>query len=670
MSSDNKTQTVDKTASVRDVPVSVHAAEKFSQERHDALNTFSYAKALGEFIEKCDTPITIGIQGEWGSGKTSLLNMIEVYLKGKEADRKRAKQQSTCTISINTWEHSLLRGPEETLLSIIREIIQEIGDQNGGNDPNMEGMTTKTLRALKAIGKGAFYSAVTMTAGFKVADEIKSTQAEMAGGGDKYEDLDKNLIKELRQNLEQLVQAIHDDETETTRFVVFVDDLDRLEPATAVRILELLKNIFEIPNTIFVLAIDYQVVVKGLRSKFGEPTEENEWEFRAFFDKIIQVPFLMPMASYQLDEYIKQLLTGIQYISGTRDEGKYEQEKAVFTEIVRKTVGTNPRALKRLTNSLSLIKLKEGPALKEFSERYLLFAFICFQIGFPSIFELLLLNSDYTSWTDEGAKRFIRSKGKDPNPPDFESALSGMMHSSDSYFNGAEWHNALFRVVWTLKWQRKRIVEAITVLELITNSILRNNPMDRAEKIEAAIRMAATTSVIPLDGSSKSEVADESDGPESDKQLRNDYWMQFKSHTSSIDIWSGIRDTATAGRLVQRAPDMDGIYWSANVNSSQFIGLQGSGEDVRGFFQYLNGHVARLTNVLQQRQATFSMKYSSAESGDHHLFISPSIVESGVALPKDDAQRAAALAWLSENFEGIRKQVVDQWNNYRSGGPD
>ena len=73
--------------------------------------------------------------------------------------------------------------------------------------------------------------------------------------------------------------------------MVYVDDLDRIDPEDAVSILELLKNIFNIKDCVFVLAIDYQVVVKGLKEKFGEPTPENEWEFRSFFDKIIQLPF-------------------------------------------------------------------------------------------------------------------------------------------------------------------------------------------------------------------------------------------------------------------------------------------------------------------------------------------------------------------------------------------
>ena len=88
----------------------------------------------------------------------------------------------------------------------------------------------------------------------------------------------------------------------------FIDDLDRIDPPVAVKILELLKNIFDLPRCIFVLAIDYNVVVKGLKSKFGELTAQNEREFRYFFDKIIQLPFTMPMPSYKIDTFLTDKL--------------------------------------------------------------------------------------------------------------------------------------------------------------------------------------------------------------------------------------------------------------------------------------------------------------------------------------------------------------------------
>jgi predicted KAP-like P-loop ATPase len=87
----------------------------------DQLKISSYKDALVDFIKRTDTPMTIGVQGEWGSGKTSLLNKIW-------ADLERSNKEDNSIddfkqIWINSWEHSLLCSPEECLMKIINEII-------------------------------------------------------------------------------------------------------------------------------------------------------------------------------------------------------------------------------------------------------------------------------------------------------------------------------------------------------------------------------------------------------------------------------------------------------------------------------------------------------------------------------------------------------------------
>ena len=74
-------------------------------------------EALIEFIQFTSTPITVGIQGEWGSGKTSLINSIH-HAFDSDATVKQ--------IWINSWEYSLLSTPEEALLKIVNRIIDEL----------------------------------------------------------------------------------------------------------------------------------------------------------------------------------------------------------------------------------------------------------------------------------------------------------------------------------------------------------------------------------------------------------------------------------------------------------------------------------------------------------------------------------------------------------------
>ena len=100
-------------------------------------------------------------------------------------------------------------------------------------------------------------------------------------------DQHENSIKQLREELKKLTNEIKGLDTNPfDKFVIYVDDLDRIDPPDAVKILELFKNIFNIQDCIFLLAIDYQVVVKGLEAKFGKQTPENEWEFRAFLTRL------------------------------------------------------------------------------------------------------------------------------------------------------------------------------------------------------------------------------------------------------------------------------------------------------------------------------------------------------------------------------------------------
>ena len=77
----------------------------------DNLDINIHSEALIDFIANSSTPITVGIQGELDSGKTSLINSIYHALE----DRQEVKQ-----IRINSWEYSLLSTPEEALLKIVR----------------------------------------------------------------------------------------------------------------------------------------------------------------------------------------------------------------------------------------------------------------------------------------------------------------------------------------------------------------------------------------------------------------------------------------------------------------------------------------------------------------------------------------------------------------------
>jgi hypothetical protein len=448
----------------------------------DTLDILRHAQALTKFIKDTSTPMTIGIQGEWGSGKTSLLNAI-VY------ELERDKEDKYLQIWVNTWEQSLLTSPEEALLKIINQIINELlmGDKTASRKSNIKNVTGNIFRGALRVG-------ATVVGGSKAGDVTE----ELLGDGN-------SSIKELREQLSDLAIEIKESSSNSyEKIIIYVDDLDRIEPENAVRILELLKNIFSIPHCVFVLAIDYQVVVKGLAQKFGERTEENDWEFRAFFDKIIQLPFMMPMGQYNKGKYVSHLLKQIRFLD---NEDNLEEE---INTILGYTIGGNPRSLKRLVNSLALINIfskMDGDAdKKKESHRsddkkdLLLFSLVCLQISFPDIYDLLSSNPEFLKWDEETAFE-VTKLAEEKDADKFNRDLD-IVSGKEDFDEG--WEQALFRICYTKPRYRTRATDISKFFNYLRSRLLSDLDEEEISKIiDDVISQTAVTSVNATDDQQK-----------------------------------------------------------------------------------------------------------------------------------------------------------------------
>ena len=314
-------------ASITDSPI--------SKLEEDYLRIEKYAISLSKFIQQSDTPITVGLQGEWGTGKTSLMSLL------LEQFNDEANRNEIASSWVNTWEYSMFKGAKETTPSVLKGMLDKLKDS----------CKARGVWTLKDDAKSTFNKAGKFLSG--IANQVVANQT----GINVKDAVDSNSesyvaeIAEVKKMISGLIQELINDEKNPVKKVVFfVDDLDRILPSDAVEVLESLKNIFDIPNCVFILAIDYDVVVKGLESKFGPKTKENEREFRSFFDKIIQVPFTMPVGAYDISSFLKNKLAELNVEIN-------DEEVSQITKIVGYTVGNNPRSLKRYLNTFSLIKI-------------------------------------------------------------------------------------------------------------------------------------------------------------------------------------------------------------------------------------------------------------------------------------------------------------------------
>jgi len=424
----------------------------------DLLKVERYSIALSNFIKSSDTPITIGLQGEWGTGKTSLMSLVREVLD----------QADIATSWVNTWEYSMFVDKHETTPRILQGMLDKLQKhcvQQGNWDIGDTG-----TQAIKTVGKflgNVANQMVKKQTGVNIREAYEgnpstSFQSEVA------------IIKDEIQKVINLLINSHGNPYK--KVVFFVDDLDRINPSDAVEVLEALKNIFDIPNCIYVLAIDYDVVVKGLEAKFGPKGPHNEREFRSFFDKIIQVPFSMPTGTYSISNFLEHKLSemGISLA---------ETNISDFSKVVEKTVGSNPRSLKRYLNSFSLIN--NVRALDDDGSNagdFMLFALLGIQISYPHVFRLIVREPDYPNWD----KSFASKLNLKWDEIDHKISIFGENDLLDEV-----WEKILWAICQDDVYLKSRVFQVLSLLNLIrevTGDTLK-------DELQAALEFASITNV-------------------------------------------------------------------------------------------------------------------------------------------------------------------------------
>ena len=327
----------------------------------NCLGTEDYVKGLVQFINGCQTPMSVALQGDWGTGKSTFINqMIASFSK---------ENKEVIPVYFNTWQYSQFNMSGDLYTSFIINIIESISKVNKMNSEKGKKILT-TLSKIAVNGVGQFITAKT---GFDTSLAMEMFTHEKT-----------NSVSQLKEDFSNLVNEVADN----GRVVIFVDDLDRLSPETAVELLEIMKLFMDVKKCVFVLAIDYGVVVKGVRAKYGKDMTDEKC--RSFFDKIIQLPFRMPVENYTIDKLVKETFKG-----DINDE-----ILDVVTGLLKDTLGMNPRTFKRLYNSFTLLRLvhdvnkkNDGGKLDE-KGKFLLLASLVLQISSIMASELLVNHKD------------------------------------------------------------------------------------------------------------------------------------------------------------------------------------------------------------------------------------------------------------------------------------
>jgi uncharacterized protein (TIGR03437 family) len=292
----------------------------------DKLDRGRYARALANVARTCSPPFVIGLYGKWGTGKTTLMKLIKQEL-GSGDNR-------ISSVWFDAWQHQHDDAPALSLMHVFVNTFFKGSKLERGK---------KLLTIIgTALGSAAMKRLTSIDA------------KDIQEYGRRYEE-EQFQVRDARVRLREYFEALVEEAkmSEGGRIVFFIDDLDRCQPQQTLAVLEALKLYLNLPNCVFFLAVDRGALERGLRSTYKEDQKEGKFDAVGYIDKIIQLPFNIPLiAETGIGKYIDSLLP---------------KELISCRQLLLKGLGGNPRAVKRFINALYLNHLLASESLPGYS---------------------------------------------------------------------------------------------------------------------------------------------------------------------------------------------------------------------------------------------------------------------------------------------------------------
>lgn len=332
-------QDVAKTPEEKEEQRKIPSDDPITKEEEDFLNRRPFVKNVVSLIKaNIKPPYSIGIYGDWGSGKTSIMRLIEKQIRSLNEYR---------VIWFDAWEYENETNLIYPLVHLIQKEVSE-----------------KKLEEIKQT-VAALRSTILRTVGDAILGRVTE-------GGVNIEKIQKNWddymkkhtgifetwidrVGEIKEDFRKLTDAACEPKGEGEEkkkfIVIFIDDLDRCLPENSIKILHSIKNIFSKGNCVFVLGIDKGTIARIIKGKY--PTLED-FECTDYLAKI--VPFGLDVPECQdidFDNYLKFLLFNKLRIKlGGNNKVKHESDivridTGEISRVCRASRLHNPRKIKK-----------------------------------------------------------------------------------------------------------------------------------------------------------------------------------------------------------------------------------------------------------------------------------------------------------------------------------
>lgn len=299
----------------------------------DLLYYESVAKTVVKLVRSTPmAPVTIGVHGDWGAGKSSVLKMTSAILD---------KDQKTLCLWFNGWT---FEGFEDAKTVVIETTVEELLRARPGH-AKVAAAAKKVFKRIDwlKVAKKTGGLAFTVMTGIPTFDQLGALVdaakgilekpgeavtvddlkewADKAGEFVKEKDDAKDSVAhhmhKFREEFEELIKA-----ADIEQLIVLVDDLDRCLPSTAIATLEAIRLFLFVPRTAFVIGADEMMIEYAVRSHFPDlPAQVGQVPYaRNYLEKLVQIPFRIPaLGAAETRIYVILLLAQVVLGEGHED---------------------------------------------------------------------------------------------------------------------------------------------------------------------------------------------------------------------------------------------------------------------------------------------------------------------------------------------------------------
>lgn len=285
-----------------------------NETKQDLLGYQVHADLLKKIIlNDAMLPISIGVFGNWGSGKSSLMLLLQQSLQEWENSQQDEQHSIILQVYFNSWQ---FESYDSTKLTMIESILEAL-DKDINTRKDVFERADDFLSRINFLKIGVFIlkkSYENLTPEWLKKWLPKKEDIDIITGKDKYNSLLENVgkgntskfIATFRELFEELV-----DDMGYKAVIVYIDDLDRCEPKRIIGCLEAVKLFVNVKKTAFVIGADERIIEYAISQHYPIQMKKEDISspFSDYLEKLIQLPYKLPrLSDNEQETYITLLL--------------------------------------------------------------------------------------------------------------------------------------------------------------------------------------------------------------------------------------------------------------------------------------------------------------------------------------------------------------------------